>query len=128
MILTIDTSSDEVVVGLLDNNLQTERQVRKNLPARQSDDLLGLITEHLQNEKISFSQLKMIAVNPGPGSFTGIRVGLTTANFLAFSLNIPITDSDGEKMKAKTKKIQFIKPVLPVYDRLPHITFPKSGL
>ena len=55
-----------------------------------SQALLPLIQKLLKKNKISLSQVKEIEVEKGPGSFTGLRVGVSVANALGFGLNIKI--------------------------------------
>ena len=52
--------------------------------------ILPLIEKILKKYKIQFSQLSAIEVNTGPGSFTGVRVGVSIANALGFALKVPI--------------------------------------
>ncbi|KPJ70104.1 hypothetical protein AMJ51_02590, partial [Microgenomates bacterium DG_75] len=49
-----------------------------------------LIDQVLKEEKKSLKSLTEIEVNLGPGSFTGLRVGVSVANALAWALKIPI--------------------------------------
>ncbi|MBM3335763.1 tRNA (adenosine(37)-N6)-threonylcarbamoyltransferase complex dimerization subunit type 1 TsaB, partial [Candidatus Sumerlaeota bacterium] len=59
-------------------------------PTTHSTRLLGAITTVMAEAKIDASQLTGIAVSIGPGSFTGVRIGLAVAKGLALALNIPI--------------------------------------
>lgn len=61
-----------------------------------SQVLLPLITKLLDREKMSFTDLKAIEVETGPGSFTGLRVGTSVANTLGFSLSISINGKKQE--------------------------------
>lgn len=63
-----------------------------------SQVLLPLIIELLQTNNYSLRTLKSIEVETGPGSFTGIKVGVSIANALAFSLGIPV---NGKKIETK---------------------------
>lgn len=56
----------------------------------QSEELLVNINKVIKSNNKSLKDLKGIVVITGPGSYTGIRVGVATANALAFSLNIKI--------------------------------------
>lgn len=89
VILAIDTSlKDTVVVSLIIDHKKTtiKRQSKKN----KAQNTLPLIEEILKQEKISLKDLTEIKVNIGPGSFVGIRVGVSIANTLGFILNIPV--------------------------------------
>lgn len=55
-----------------------------------SRDLLSIVESTLQDADWSIGQIEMIAVSEGPGSFTGLRVGITAAKLLAFSLERPV--------------------------------------
>jgi tRNA threonylcarbamoyl adenosine modification protein YeaZ len=89
----------------------------------QSTDLLPLIDKFLKNNQIKLNDLTGILVNLGPGSFTGVRIGVTTANALAWSLNIPVfgfREGDLEKTIEKlknSKEKEFSKSVLPLYEK-----------
>lgn len=61
-----------------------------------SQALLPLIKKLLQKKKVELKDLKGIKVNTGPGSFTGLKVGVAVANSLGFSLGIPI---NGKKIE-----------------------------
>lgn len=90
----------------------------------QSELLLKSIDELLKKNHLELKDLSRICVQTGAGSYTGIRVGLTTANFLALSLNIPVLDST--KKQDSTEK--FSKPVLLNYQKEPFITKEKPRL
>lgn len=53
-------------------------------------ELLPNILKMMEREGVRFEELRNIIVSIGPGSFNGLRAGLSTAKGLAFSLNIPI--------------------------------------
>lgn len=61
-----------------------------------SQVLLPLIEKLLKSQKLEYKDLKGIEVETGPGSFTGIRVGVSVANALGYSLGIPV---NGKKME-----------------------------
>jgi len=93
MILLIDTSSNkEVKVGLeIDGK---EHMVNKPLDTRKAQAVLPMIEELLKKHKLELKDISEIKVNPGPGSFTGVRVGATIANTLGFLLKIPVNGKD----------------------------------
>ena len=88
--LYIDTSSPFLYAGIVeDNKLLSERKIelRENL----SKDALYEISEMMKEASKSPDSVDKIIVVNGPGSFTGIRIGLTIAKVYAWSKNIPIT-------------------------------------
>ena len=88
-VLSIDTTSNEIVKAGLTINGE-KYIVEQKLDKQKSQALLPLIEKILEEKKIKLHDLTEIQVNPGPGSFTGIRVGLTIANTLALLLKIPV--------------------------------------
>lgn len=63
-----------------------------------SQVLLPLIEKILKKNKLEFTDLTAIEVEIGPGSFTGLRVGVSIANALGFSLKIPV---NGKKIETE---------------------------
>jgi tRNA threonylcarbamoyladenosine biosynthesis protein TsaB len=77
LILALDTSSASGSVALLrDAIVLAHRVISSNEP--HSASLLRETTKLLGGARISFEEIDLFAVNAGPGSFTGLRVGLTT--------------------------------------------------
>ena len=90
MKLSIDTSeSDQTIIGLDD------RQWRFKTKKQKSQQLLVLIDQTLKKQKKDLKDVTAIKVNLGPGSFTGLRVGIAVANALGWALKVPI---NGQKM------------------------------
>lgn len=119
MILGIDTTKREKIFLRLFNKKKEECFEFKT--DNQSDDILLAIEGILKINKISPQNLKGIIVDCGPGSFTGVRVGVVVANTLAWTLNLPVL---GYKQKnysfalakiLKNRQIKFFKPVIPYY-------------
>ncbi len=63
-----------------------------------SSALLPLIEKICKQEKVEYKDLKGIEIAIGPGSFTGLRVGVSVANALGFSLEIPV---NGKKIETE---------------------------
>ncbi|CAN5132087.1 hypothetical protein BH11PAT1_BH11PAT1_5410 [soil metagenome] len=99
-ILHIDTTNNkEVVVALEIAGVKDE--IRQALDTRKSQVVLPLIDLLLKKHALSQKDLSAIQVNPGPGSFTGIRVGLTIAQTLSMILKIPLNGKEpGETITA----------------------------
>jgi tRNA threonylcarbamoyladenosine biosynthesis protein TsaB len=95
-----------------------------------SDQLLGRLTELVQSHGAQLTDLTGIVIFSGPGSFTSLRIGHTTANALADSLGIPVVGVQGEDwLAAGRRQLATAKPghpALPHYGSEAHITKPKS--
>lgn len=87
-ILALDTSTSACSVALLENGSLTERH--EILQNRHSDYLLKFIDELLSKARLKVSHLDAVAVGSGPGSFTGIRLGMGVAQGLAYGANKPL--------------------------------------
>ncbi|MCX6121866.1 MAG: tRNA (adenosine(37)-N6)-threonylcarbamoyltransferase complex dimerization subunit type 1 TsaB [Ignavibacteriales bacterium] len=88
-ILGIETSTAVCSVGLADEcGLQSERSLVES--HIHSEKLLTLIQELCDEQKMKLSRLDGVAVSIGPGSFTGLRIGLSTAKGLCFALEKPL--------------------------------------
>lgn len=89
IVLGIETSTDVCSVGLAQEGkpLREERVVEERI---HSEKLLSLVQHLLSSEQIVMSQISAIAVSIGPGSFTGLRIGLSTAKGLCYALNLPL--------------------------------------
>jgi tRNA threonylcarbamoyladenosine biosynthesis protein TsaB len=85
MILYINTSDNQKTIVDLDN----KRLERPTGPDK-SQQVLGLINEILGKNKKTLKDITEIKVETGPGSFTGLRVGVAVANTLGWLLKIPV--------------------------------------
>lgn len=89
-ILYIDTSSSYLYTGIAeDNKLLCE--VKKEFGHSLSEEALPEIVSMFTKTNLEAKDIDKIIVVDGPGSFTGIRIGITIAKVYAWSLNIPIT-------------------------------------
>ncbi len=88
-ILAIDTSTLFGSVAVCQNK-ELIAQVQLGVKATHSERLLATIEHLLKLAKVSRENLHAIAVANGPGSFTGLRIGLATAKGLALGLSIPL--------------------------------------
>jgi len=88
-LLHIETSGAVCSVCLsADGKLLDERQsASPNLHAKM---LTLLIEELMAANRIAFTQLRAVAVSIGPGSYTGLRIGLSAAKGLCYALSIPL--------------------------------------
>jgi tRNA threonylcarbamoyl adenosine modification protein YeaZ len=88
--LVLDTSTRTPVVALAtaDGELLGERHWASH--HRQGEELLQHVGELLTEAQVGPDQVSAVVVGTGPGSFTGLRIGLATAKTIAYSLSIPI--------------------------------------
>lgn len=110
-ILYIDTSSSYLYTGIVeDEHLISE--VKEDLSLNLSQLALPKIASMFEECRLRPNDIDKIIVVNGPGSFTGIRVGITIAKVYAWSLNIPIISINGlEAMSASvsaTTKVPII--------------------
>jgi len=91
-ILLLDTSADHAVVALCSASDAANVQASMIFEGRRtlSRKILSRIDALLKSEGMTLKNLTGVAVGLGPGSFTGLRVGVTTAKTLAMALDIPV--------------------------------------
>lgn len=128
LILTIRTDQPEAEIGLFKDDKELTYvtwQAHREL----SETLLAKIKEVLGSQGKDFTDLAGIVCYKGPGSFTGLRIGLTVANTLASDLDIPVVGVKGKQrvedglalVKDSKDKI-----ILPEYGAPAHITQQKK--
>lgn len=88
-LLAIDTSSRNCSAHLKRSDGVSYE--RSDLIERgHAERIIGMIDEAIEHLNLSYQDLTRIGVTTGPGSFTGVRVGLSAARGLALALNIPV--------------------------------------
>ena len=88
--LMIDTSKQNEIEVILEID-RKKKIIKKNF-SKGSEILLPSIKKILNENNLKINQVDKISVKRGPGSYTGIRVGLSVANTLSHFLKIPIND------------------------------------
>lgn len=92
-ILNLETSTTVCSVSLTGDGKLIA--IREQFDAKShASQLIPFITEVLEEAGIKPNDLSAIAVNKGPGSYTGLRIGVSTAKGLAYALDIPIIAID----------------------------------
>lgn len=88
--LAIDVSVSGCSVAIINKqqNLSISRFI--DTDRGQAEMLIPMIDEIIKESNLKMSDIEMITVTRGPGSFTGVRIGLATARSLGLALNIPV--------------------------------------
>lgn len=89
-ILNIETATKSCSVSLFNGEQLVGFKEHISKEFSHSEMLTGYIEDLLKDSDILFSQLVAIAVSMGPGSFTGLRIGVATAKGLCYALKIPL--------------------------------------
>ena len=100
--LFIDSATANLVVAIIIDS-KIEYLYNKKVGKDMSVEIMSAVQEALEKTKIKVNQLDKIFVVNGPGSFTGIRVGLTVAKTLSWALNIPVIPLSSLEVIASTK-------------------------
>lgn len=88
-ILAVESSTLVASVAVLvDGEIAIERESGVNT---HSEVLLGLIDECLAHCQLTLRDLSTVAIGAGPGSFTGLRIGMATVKGLCFATGVPMT-------------------------------------
>ncbi|EGL82982.1 universal protein YeaZ [Caldalkalibacillus thermarum TA2.A1] len=113
-ILAMDTSTWALAVGVTDNGRllgEFNTYVQKNHSLR----LMPAIEQLLAGLDLKPSDLDLVAVAHGPGSYTGVRIGVTTAKTLAWSLKRPILGLSSLQTIAQNRT-DFKGFIVPIFD------------
>ena len=89
-ILYIDTSSSYLYTSIVEDN-EILSEIKEEFGQSLSEVALPRIVSMFEDNNLSPKDIDKIIVVNGPGSFTGIRIGITIAKIYSWSLNIPIT-------------------------------------
>ena len=130
MILLLDTSTPVCKLTLIDDPLRQDDEWQADRTLAKG--LLGYLNEALHKNDKTWSDITAIGVFEGPGSFTGLRIGLTVMNTIADAQGIPIVGGRGDnwqdeaiaKLKLHSGKNE--KIVLPFYGSEANITVPRK--
>jgi tRNA threonylcarbamoyladenosine biosynthesis protein TsaB len=128
IILTIRTDKPEAEIGLYKDAEQIA-YVTWQAHRALAETLHGRIRDMLTGQNLDLKDIEGIVCLKGPGSFTGLRIGLTVANALSYSLSIPIVGTTGDDwIQIGIKRLLETgseKIIMPEYGADVHITLPK---
>lgn len=117
MTLYINTSDrNRIIIALKAGN--QDIAVKSFLaPQKQAERLLVEIDKLLQKSNKRLKDIQKIEVMEKGSSFTALRIGVLTANALAYALDVPVVSAEGHKSLSK----KGVRVVAPEYDRMPNI-------
>lgn len=105
-ILHIETATKNCSVALSSNNQLIALKELATLSYSHAEKLHLFIEELLFEEKLSFQDIQAVAISEGPGSYTGLRIGVAAAKGFCFALNIPLIAIDTLEILAKAIQIE----------------------
>jgi len=113
-LLGFDTSSDRLVIGLSDGDKLLYHQSIL-LGRRHSTEIFTYLEKALKESHLTLQDLDGFVVGKGPGSFTGLRVGLSVAKTLAYTLKKPIVAVPTMDVLAEPFRSETV-PICPILD------------
>ena len=126
LILGIDTSTDNLGLALMENN-QLKGEYNLSLKRRHSEKLLPLLEQIFTLLEIKPEDLDAVAVSIGPGSFTGLRIGITTAKILGRIFQIPVKGISTLEIMAAGVESNYILSMLDARRQRIYYSFYKSN-
>ena len=114
-ILAIDTSNYTLGIALMDHEKVIGEYIT-NLKKNHSVRVMPAIEFLLKECEVSPADLTKIVVAKGPGSYTGVRIGVTIAKSLAWTLQIPLVGISSLEIVAATVGRYFPSRVSPLFD------------
>ncbi|WP_235069621.1 tRNA (adenosine(37)-N6)-threonylcarbamoyltransferase complex dimerization subunit type 1 TsaB [Turicibacter sp. TJ11] len=112
-VLAIDTSNTTLSVALVENH-QTLAEVMETTKNDHSKRLMPTIEALFKQINRTPKELDLIAVAQGPGSYTGVRIGVTVAKVLAWTLNKPLVGVSSLEILARNLKTEGY--IIPLFD------------
>lgn len=128
-ILALRTDKPQAELYLYENDKKLA-EIKWTAHLKLAETLNSQIEKILNKSSISYQTLDGIVIYKGPGSFTGLRIGMSVANALAYAQAIPVIAKGGESwLEDAVKDLQKgndDKIALPEYGAPVHITKPKK--
>jgi len=114
-VLSIDTSNYALGVALLDGT-EVKGEYITNLKKNHSVRVMPAIEMLMKDCDLKPADLEKIVVAKGPGSYTGVRIGVTIAKTLAWTLNIPLVGVSSLEVLAASAGRYFDGAISPLFD------------
>ena len=128
MILLIDTSTPTCRLTFIDGESRIDKEWEANRELAKG--MLGYLQSNLEELNVTWGDLTGIVAFRGPGSFTGLRIGLTVVNTIADAQQIPIVGAIGDTWQetglVRLEADENDHIVLPEYGAEANITTPRK--
>lgn len=130
MIILLDTSTPVCQLVISDDGGRRHK-FSQSLDRQMARFILKFIEDNLASLGSNIRQISGIGIMKGPGSFTGLRIGVAVANTIADSLAVPIV-GEADLLNWQDKALNRLfsgendKIVLPFYDKPANVTQPKK--
>ncbi len=115
-ILNLETATTNCSVSVSDGNDLITVKENNAINYSHSEQLHVFIKEALEEASLSFSDLDAVAVSKGPGSYTGLRIGVSAAKGLCFSLDVPLISIPTLESMASQIQASGDEVIIPVLD------------
>jgi tRNA threonylcarbamoyladenosine biosynthesis protein TsaB len=129
IILSIKTDNPQAEIALFDTN-NIIHEITWHAHRELADTIHIKIKQLIDESGKNINDIEAIVCFKGPGSFTGLRIGLTVANTIAYALQVPIVGETGKHWQQKgitrIMNNENEKIILPEYGGKVHITQPKK--
>lgn len=112
-ILLIETATKVCSAGIVSEKTILSKRTDQSMQYSHSSQLTTFIEEVVREAGIQFSDLDAVAVSKGPGSYTGLRIGVSVAKGLCYALDIPLLSINSLLVMASTAQI--VIPDKPLY-------------
>ena len=115
-ILCLETSSTNRSVSISNENKIIYTKESDGEGYKHSEFLHSFIEESMDDSKLEYEQLMAVSVGIGPGSFTGLRIGLSSAKGICYSKDIPLITVNSLEILAHKYKTIDDEILVPMYD------------
>jgi tRNA threonylcarbamoyladenosine biosynthesis protein TsaB len=128
MILLLDTSTPVCKLSFVEGDWHFDDEWESGRTLAKG--LLGYVQDNLAKNDKTWADISGIVAFKGPGSFTGLRIGLTVLNTFADSESVPIVGTTGDEWQtvglARLSSGENDQLVMPEYGAEAHITTPRK--
>ena len=115
-ILCLESSSTNCSVSISNENKIIYTKESDGEGYKHSEFLHSFIEESMDDSKLEYEQLMAVSVGIGPGSFTGLRIGLSSAKGICYSKDIPLITVNSLEILAHKYKTIDDEILVPMYD------------